>query len=85
MATVYRDIFAPVLFSLPPKFALVVSRKFKTVKLSQLCLGEFKLGRNCLQVKKGELYTGKNKPNIKSNSVKISQITVMTQYCNILP
>lgn len=85
MATVYRDIFAPVLFLLPPKFALVVSRQFKTgefryLKLSQLCLGEFKLGRNCLQVKKGELYTGKNKPNIKSNSVKISQITVMTQY-----
>lgn len=60
--TVYRVIFTPVFYFRP--FGPYCQRansslsKFHCLKLSifkhKLCLGEFKTGWNCLQVKKGE-------------------------------
>lgn len=64
----------PVLFfTLSPELS---SDKFKTGQIpifpiislqTQLCLGEFKTGQNCLQVLKGENNTGQNNPVYRSN------------------
>lgn len=70
--TVYREMFAPVLF-LPLTPSLSVD-EFKTGRIpksqinsliTQLCLGEFKTGQNHLQMQMGENNTGWKQPCIQ--------------------